>query len=343
PPPTTNTPNLHSLTITPNPPLSPPTFTCPPRPGVPWRRHGFGEETTRGRGTGRERGRRAIGRHANAAGWLSLSLRLGSGFVPGVGGAIFPLSPHPTSHCPGGNDSNGIISTQAVAVCHVVPNSHRGVSALSNVTGLIRIQAKRQNGTEVRLDLSGFPGDQGAHGIHVHEFGDLSDGCESLGGHFNPHHRQHGSHAGDLGNFRPGPDGSLHETLTGVRLQLKGAHSIIGRSIVVHENEDDMGVLEVVGSRDHGNAGRRLACCIIGHGNSRHWPSEPPTPSGSWVSEARLSEFPIWGRVHENEDDMGVLEVVGSRDHGNAGRRLACCVIGHGNSRHWPSEPPTGV
>ncbi len=30
------------------------------------------------------------------------------------------------------------------------------------------------------------------HGFHIHEFGDLSKGCKSLGGHFNPFNSKHG-------------------------------------------------------------------------------------------------------------------------------------------------------
>ena len=37
--------------------------------------------------------------------------------------------------------------------------------------------------------ISGFVSGLGTkkHGFHVHEFGDLSDGCKSCGGHFNPY------------------------------------------------------------------------------------------------------------------------------------------------------------
>ena len=31
------------------------------------------------------------------------------------------------------------------------------------------------------------------HGIHVHEFGDTSEGCMSMGAHYNPFNKTHGA------------------------------------------------------------------------------------------------------------------------------------------------------
>ncbi|XP_078062024.1 uncharacterized protein LOC144487825, partial [Mustelus asterias] len=171
------------------------------------------------------------------------------------------------------------------AICHVQPNPRVGAQDANNITGEIRLRRQRSNGTEILFDLHGFRSSGKPHAVHVHEFGDLSNGCESLGGHFNPHNMRHGSHAGDLGNFRPSPDGSLHETLTQVQL---GHHSIIGRSIVIHENEDDLGHLDNPGSLVHGNAGQRLACCVIGVSSGRGWPNAGHSPlMGNANSELR--------------------------------------------------------
>ncbi|XP_078392291.1 extracellular superoxide dismutase [Cu-Zn]-like [Cetorhinus maximus] len=172
-----------------------------------------------------------------------------------------------------GTHSPGERGPAAHAICHVQPNA-RGGTRDSNITGEIRIRRQRINRTEIMLDLHGFPSNRKSHAMHIHEFGDLSQGCETLGGHFNPHNMEHGSHAGDLGNFRPTPDGAVRQTLANVQLHLQGSHSIVGRSIVIHENEDDLGHHDSPGSLVHGNAGQRLACCVIGVASGRGWPKE---------------------------------------------------------------------
>ncbi|KAJ1918087.1 Superoxide dismutase [Cu-Zn] [Mycoemilia scoparia] len=110
----------------------------------------------------------------------------------------------------------------------------------------------------------------GQHGFHIHEFGDNTNGCTSAGPHFNPHKKTHGAptdeerHVGDLGNIEVGSDGKAAIKFDDKLISLFGAHSIVGRSIVVHEEVDDLGKGGHELSKTTGNAGGRFACGVIG-------------------------------------------------------------------------------
>jgi len=111
----------------------------------------------------------------------------------------------------------------------------------------------------------------GNHGFHIHALGDLSNGCVSAGPHFNPFGVTHGGpkdttrHVGDLGNIHAKQDGGeVSIDITDHMVSLIGQYSVVGRSLVVHEKEDDLGKGGNDESLKTGNAGGRLASGVIG-------------------------------------------------------------------------------
>ncbi|KAL0970126.1 hypothetical protein UPYG_G00237510 [Umbra pygmaea] len=106
----------------------------------------------------------------------------------------------------------------------------------------------------------------GAHGLHIHTLGDLTQDCQSCGEHYNPYGRQHGApqdtdrHVGDLGNIVAGADGRASFRLEDPQLKV---WDVIGRSLVVDAEEDDLGRGDNSLSKQTGNSGQRLACGII--------------------------------------------------------------------------------
>lgn len=121
---------------------------------------------------------------------------------------------------------------------------------------------------KVTGEISGLK--KGLHGFHVHEFGDNTNGCTSAGAHFNPHGKEHGAptdnvrHVGDLGNVEAGDDGIAKVDLIDSIIQLMGEHNVIGRTLVVHADPDDLGKGGHELSKTTGNAGGRIACGVIG-------------------------------------------------------------------------------
>jgi Cu-Zn family superoxide dismutase len=119
--------------------------------------------------------------------------------------------------------------------------------------------------TLIKGTVSGLePGD---HGFHIHEFGDMSKGCESMGAHYNPDNVDHGNedsgHVGDLGNINAGKDGVATVYKIAKHVDLIGDRSVVGRGVVVHADPDDLGQGKNAESLKTGNAGDRLACGVI--------------------------------------------------------------------------------
>ncbi|ELV09526.1 copper chaperone for superoxide dismutase [Tupaia chinensis] len=106
----------------------------------------------------------------------------------------------------------------------------------------------------------------GLHGLHVHQYGDLTENCTSCGDHFNPDGTSHGGpqdsvrHRGDLGNVHADADGRAIFRIEDGQLKV---WDVIGRSLVIDEGEDDLGRGGHPLSKITGNSGERLACGII--------------------------------------------------------------------------------
>jgi len=141
------------------------------------------------------------------------------------------------------------------------------------INGVVHFE-KTNFGTHIYGKITGL--DEGKHGFHIHTYGDISKGCESLGGHYNPLDKDHGDrvkvgedgkhsvnldrHVGDLGNIEANSRGEsvfdFYDTLINI-------DDIIGRSIVVHAGKDDLGLGDNAESKVTGNSGKRVGCGII--------------------------------------------------------------------------------
>jgi superoxide dismutase, Cu-Zn family len=147
------------------------------------------------------------------------------------------------------------IPKEAVAVLRPIPGE--------KAEGVIQLMQEK-DGVRLKGTVRGLT--PGEHGFHIHEFGDLrgTDG-KAAGDHYNPEGKKHGGpdhperHAGDLGNIKANDQGVAEVDILAKDLKL---HFVVGRSIVVHADADDLE------SQPAGDAGERIALGVIGFANS---------------------------------------------------------------------------
>ena len=132
----------------------------------------------------------------------------------------------------------------------------RAICILSNpelgIKGLVKFEEENDK-TKISAEFTGLK--PGKHGFHIHEFGNLSNACITAGAHYNPFGKTHGGphdeerHVGDLGNIEADSNGNAKLELVDSLIKLTGQYSVIGRSVIVHEGEDDLGKVILINNR----------------------------------------------------------------------------------------------
>ena len=135
---------------------------------------------------------------------------------------------------------------------------------------LILEQESEDTPTVIKGEISGLA--TGKHGISLHVFGDISDGAKRIGEHFNPFGKNHGApgdderHVGSLGNITADTSKVAKVHIEDKLVKLIGPFSIIGRSIGIGENPDDLGKGGTAESLKTGNVGEIIAHGVVGIG-----------------------------------------------------------------------------
>lgn len=136
-----------------------------------------------------------------------------------------------------------------------------GSNGTSGVSGYLEFR-RVASGLHITGTITGLT--PGQHGMHIHEKGACdAPSFETSGGHFNPGSMKHGGpdsdnrHAGDFGNLTADSFGNATIDYIDKETTLSGEYGIIGRSIIIHANPDDMV------TDPSGNSGSRIACGVI--------------------------------------------------------------------------------
>jgi Cu-Zn family superoxide dismutase len=153
------------------------------------------------------------------------------------------------------------------AVCVLKGGENNTIQGVINFAQMIGMNQMKITG-----DIQGLPIDRKL-AVHVHEYGDLTNGPVSTGGRFNPEKKVSNTSKdqtyyanGELSNLQINPEGQAKIDVIDKRLTLFGPSSIIGRSVVIiDEKEED--ILRIESEESKGSittSTNRLAAGVIG-------------------------------------------------------------------------------
>lgn len=154
-----------------------------------------------------------------------------------------------------------IFSQEIKAFCKLTQALNSGVIGTINFSQKSSIDNVKING-EIENLLA-------MHAFHIHEFPLEGNNCTSAGFHFNPNNSTHGGpgkefkmkHLGDMGNIKSkGRKTSF--SMENEDISLFGGNSILNKTCIIHEGEDDLGLGELNSLID-GNSGNRISCGTI--------------------------------------------------------------------------------
>lgn len=160
--------------------------------------------------------------------------------------------------------SIGIIGLVGAQVLKTNSNPQAQVIIDSNkVKGVIKFEQTSQSNVTIEVNLEGL-GPGASHGFHIHAIPiKPSDSCDLAGPHFDltnsphggPHQEPSQRHIGDLGNILADSNGRVQTKFSDYLIKLTGPESIINKTLVIHESQDDLKTIE--------SSGKRIACGLI--------------------------------------------------------------------------------
>lgn len=162
-----------------------------------------------------------------------------------------------------------VVSIYSLIIYIINSDMNEGAVAVfkqDNIYGDVLVNNYR-DGVKIKANFTKLP--PGKHGFHIHKAGDLrGEGCHGLCEHYDIGNNSHGSspdhdgerHTGDLGNIEL-KNGVFKKEYYIKDIKVK---DLWGRSVIVHQDEDDLGKGGHEDSKTTGHSGARIGCAIFG-------------------------------------------------------------------------------